>query len=52
VQHYLRQYLNTLEATKASDQDLQLLLQMWAKEKTKNNRNFVRSYANVQEGSQ
>jgi hypothetical protein len=52
VQHYLRQYLNTLEATKASDQDLQLLLQMWAKEKTKNNRNFVRSHANVQEGSQ
>ncbi|KAJ6120790.1 hypothetical protein N7523_005070 [Penicillium sp. IBT 18751x] len=41
VQHYLRQHLNTLESTKADDQDLQLLLQMWAKEKTKNNRNFI-----------
>ncbi|KAJ5126920.1 hypothetical protein N7448_007699 [Penicillium atrosanguineum] len=41
VQHYLRQYLNTLEGTKADDQDLQLLLQMWAKEKTKSNRNFI-----------
>lgn len=52
VQHYLRQYLNTLEATKASDQDLQLLLQMWAKEKTKNNRNFVSISGQGQEESE
>lgn len=52
VQHYLRQYLNTLEETKASDPDLQLLLQMWAKEKVKNDRKFVRDSGQAQEGSQ
>ena len=52
VQHYLRQYLNTLESTKADDQDLQLLLQMWAKEKTKNNKNFVRNDDKGKEGSE
>ncbi|KAJ5578439.1 uncharacterized protein N7459_007403 [Penicillium hispanicum] len=41
VQHYLRQYLNTLEADRAWDQDLQPLLQMWAKEKTKGERSFT-----------
>lgn len=41
VQHYLRQYLNELEANRAWDQDLQPLLQMWAKEKTKGGRSFV-----------
>ncbi|KAJ5204733.1 uncharacterized protein N7498_005612 [Penicillium cinerascens] len=40
VQHYLRQYLDTLEDTKASDPDLQLLLQMWAKEKKRMTGNF------------
>jgi hypothetical protein len=41
VQHYLRQYLNTLEGTRLGDQDLQELLQMWDKEKTKGDRSFV-----------
>lgn len=41
VQHYLRQYLNTLEGTRLGDEDLQELLQMWAKEKTKGERSFV-----------
>ena len=41
VQHYLRQYLNTLEANRAWDQDLQPLLQMWAKEKSKGDRSLV-----------
>ncbi|KAJ5693848.1 hypothetical protein N7536_004260 [Penicillium majusculum] len=35
VQSYLRQYLDTLEQQRAWDDDLKLLLQMWAKEKTK-----------------
>ncbi|CAG8893617.1 unnamed protein product [Penicillium egyptiacum] len=35
VQSYLRQYLDTLEQQRAWDEDLKLLLQMWAKEKTK-----------------
>ncbi|KAJ6109084.1 hypothetical protein N7486_001318 [Penicillium sp. IBT 16267x] len=41
VQHYLRQYLNTLEGTRQGDEDLQELLQMWAKEKTKGDRSFA-----------
>ncbi|KAJ5291998.1 hypothetical protein N7478_001249 [Penicillium angulare] len=41
VQHYLRQYLNTLEGIKREDPDLQPLLQMWAKEKTKGDRSFM-----------
>ncbi|KAJ5658801.1 uncharacterized protein N7484_002450 [Penicillium longicatenatum] len=41
VQHYLRQYLNTLEGTRLGDEDLQELLQMWAKEKTKGDRSFA-----------
>lgn len=41
VQHYFRQYLNTLENTHKDDVDLQPLLQMWAKEKTKGDRSFV-----------
>ncbi|KAJ5987572.1 hypothetical protein N7451_011937 [Penicillium sp. IBT 35674x] len=41
VQHYLRQYLNTLESTRLGDEDLQELLQMWAKEKTKGERSFA-----------
>lgn len=35
VQSYLRQYLDTLEQQRAWDEDLKLLQQMWAKEKTK-----------------
>ncbi|CRL24902.1 ENTH/VHS [Penicillium camemberti] len=35
VQSSLRQYLDTLEQQRAWDDDLKLLLQMWAKEKTK-----------------
>ncbi|KAJ5624880.1 hypothetical protein N7510_001189 [Penicillium lagena] len=35
VQHYLRQYLSTLETQRQWDQDLALLLQMWSKEKHK-----------------
>ncbi|KAJ5161761.1 hypothetical protein N7492_007153 [Penicillium capsulatum] len=41
VQHYLRQYLNHLEVNRPEDEDLQLLLQMWAKEKVKGNRSYV-----------
>ncbi|KAJ5711223.1 hypothetical protein N7488_005379 [Penicillium malachiteum] len=41
VQHYLRQYLNSLEGTKHDDIDLQPLLQMWAKEKSKGERSFT-----------
>lgn len=41
VQHYLRQYLAQLEATRHWDDDLQLLLQVWAKEKAKGGRSFV-----------
>ncbi|KAJ5167200.1 uncharacterized protein N7482_005981 [Penicillium canariense] len=44
VQHYLRQYLAQLEANRHWDEDLQLLLQMWAKEKTKGERSFVDRY--------
>ncbi|KAJ5682656.1 hypothetical protein N7462_005821 [Penicillium macrosclerotiorum] len=53
VQHYLRQYLNTLEANRAGDEDLQLLLQMWAKEKTKGNQSFIDRYptASAQQGN-
>ncbi|KAJ5488111.1 hypothetical protein N7453_011565 [Penicillium expansum] len=35
VQSYLREYLDTLEQQRAWDEDIKLLLQMWAKEKTK-----------------
>ncbi|KAJ5615230.1 hypothetical protein N7537_000344 [Penicillium hordei] len=35
VQSSLRQYLDTLEQQRAWDEDLKLMLQMWAKEKTK-----------------
>jgi hypothetical protein len=41
VQQYLRQYLAQLEATRHWDDDLQLLLQTWAKEKAKGDRSFV-----------
>lgn len=41
VQHYLRQYLAQLEANRYSDDDLQLLLQVWAKEKAKGGSSFV-----------
>lgn len=41
VQSYLRQYLDTLEQQRAWDEDLKLLLQMWAKEKTKASRGLV-----------
>lgn len=41
VQHYLREYLAQLEASRHWDDDLQLLLQTWAKEKAKGNRSFV-----------
>jgi hypothetical protein len=41
VQHYLRQYLAQLETNRHWDDDLQLLLQTWAKEKAKGGRSFV-----------
>jgi hypothetical protein len=41
VQTYLRQYLDTLEQQRSWDEDLKLLLQMWAKEKTKASRGLV-----------
>ncbi|OGE55131.1 hypothetical protein PENARI_c005G09737 [Penicillium arizonense] len=41
VQSYLRQYLDTLEQQRGWDEDLKLLLQMWAKEKTKPQRGLV-----------
>lgn len=44
VQHYLREYLSHLETNRHNDQDLQPLLQMWAKEKTKGNGSFVRRF--------
>lgn len=44
VQHYLRECLSTLETNRHNDQDLQPLLQMWAKEKTKGNGSFVRRF--------
>lgn len=44
VQHYLREYLGNLETNRHNDQDLQPLLQMWAKEKTKGNGSFVRRF--------
>lgn len=42
VQNYLRQYLHGLETGRSMDEDLQPLLAMWAKEKTKNNTQYVR----------
>jgi hypothetical protein len=44
VQSYLRQYLDTLEQQRSWDEDLKLLLQMWAKEKTKASRGLVRAH--------
>ncbi|CEO59263.1 hypothetical protein PMG11_03945 [Penicillium brasilianum] len=44
VQHYLRQYLAQLEANRYSDDDLQLLLQVWAKEKAKGGSSFIDRY--------
>ncbi|OQE00147.1 hypothetical protein PENVUL_c057G05542 [Penicillium vulpinum] len=41
VQSYLRQYLDTLEQQRSWDEDLKLLLQMWAKEKTKALRGLI-----------
>ncbi|KAJ5551721.1 hypothetical protein N7461_006419, partial [Penicillium sp. DV-2018c] len=41
VQSYLRQYLDTLEQQRGWDEDLNLLLQMWAKEKTKSSRGLI-----------
>jgi hypothetical protein len=41
VQGYLRQYLETLEQQRSWDENLKLLLAMWAKEKTKTTRGFV-----------
>jgi hypothetical protein len=41
VQSYLRQYLDTLEQQRGWDEDFKLLLQMWAKEKTKASRGLV-----------
>ncbi|KAJ5131220.1 uncharacterized protein N7515_007259 [Penicillium bovifimosum] len=41
VQSYLRQYLDTLEQQRGWDEDLKLLLQMWAKEKSKGSRGLV-----------
>ncbi|KAJ5361817.1 hypothetical protein N7541_002661 [Penicillium brevicompactum] len=40
VQGYLRQYLETLEQQRSWDENLKLLLAMWAKEKTKTTRGF------------
>lgn len=51
VQQYLRQFLDTLEANRRNDQDLQPLLQMWAKEKTKGDRSFVRAMTTRSEGN-
>ncbi|KAJ5917289.1 hypothetical protein N7466_010843 [Penicillium verhagenii] len=50
VQHYLRQYLITLETTKQDDEDLQELLQMWAKEKTKGDRSFTDRFPQARHG--
>lgn len=47
VQHSLRQYLNHLEANRHSDQELQALLQMWTKEKTKEKTKGDRSSVSV-----
>ncbi|KAJ5883224.1 uncharacterized protein N7473_010110 [Penicillium subrubescens] len=44
VQHYLRQYLAQLETNRHWDDDLQLLLQTWAKEKAKGGRSFMDRY--------
>lgn len=44
VQNYLRQYLHGLETGRSMDEDLQPLLAMWAKEKTKNNTQYVNSF--------
>jgi hypothetical protein len=41
VQHYLRQYLDTLEQQRSEDENLKLLLAMWAKEKVKASRGWV-----------
>ncbi|KAJ5767286.1 uncharacterized protein N7511_004902 [Penicillium nucicola] len=41
VQSYLRQYLDTLEQQRSWDEDLKLLLQMWAKEKSKPQRGLI-----------
>lgn len=43
VRHYLCEYLAYLEATRYQDDDLQLLLQVWAKKKAKAPRAFVSS---------
>jgi hypothetical protein len=43
VQHYLREYLSTLEAQRNWDQDLAPLLQMWSKEKHKATQSWVRT---------
>lgn len=43
VQHYLRQFLNGLEAGRSMDEDLQPLLAMWAKQKAKNEQQNVRN---------
>jgi len=45
VQHYLRQFLSSLESGRSMDEDLQPLLAMWAKEKAKNDRPYVRNLA-------
>ncbi|KAF7717168.1 Uncharacterized protein PECH_004018 [Penicillium ucsense] len=44
VRHYLCEYLAHLEATRYQDDDLQLLLQVWAKIKAKSPREFVQRY--------
>ncbi|KAI2790917.1 hypothetical protein POX_c03768 [Penicillium oxalicum] len=45
VRHYLCEYLAYLEATRYQDDDLQLLLQVWAKKKAKAPRAFVERYS-------
>lgn len=42
VQHYLREYLGHLETNRPTDENLQSLLQMWAKEKLRPNHSYVR----------
>ncbi|KAJ5490967.1 hypothetical protein N7539_002534 [Penicillium diatomitis] len=44
VRHYLCEYLAHLEATRYQDDDLQMLLQVWAKIKAKSPREFVQRY--------
>jgi len=43
VQNYLRQYLGHLDQQRPWDEDLKLLLQMWAKEKMKSQHGLVRN---------